>query len=137
MYGPVSGSISAATTWDARWEGEELEMAGQNIAAGDINGDGTSDLVIGSMDHTGTYSENGAAYIALGPVSGTQLLADESFATLEGSTSDMNTGMRVDVIADIDGDGMAEVVVGANTYDVSGAADAGATFLFLGGTLYP
>ena len=112
-------------------------MAGQNIAAGDINGDGTSDLVIGSMDHTGTYAENGAAYIALGPVSGTQLLTDESFATLEGSTTDMNTGMRVDVIADVDGDGMAEVVVGANEYDVGAAFNTGATFLFLGGTLYP
>ena len=138
LYGPVSGSISASSTWDARWEGEENERSGQNIAAGDINGDGTSDLVIGSMDHDGSFIDGGAAYIALGPVSGTQLLVDESFATLEGSNTYMNTGVRVDVIADIDGDDMWEVAVGADTYDPGGGVyDAGATFLFLGDTLYP
>jgi hypothetical protein len=137
MYGPLSGSIAASSTWDARWEGEMSELSGQNIAAGDINGDGTSDLVIGSFLHTGTLVENGGAYIALGPVSGTQLLTDESFATIEGDTNYIKTGNRVDVIADIDGDGMDEVVVGANGYDVGGAYDTGATFLFLGDTLYP
>ena len=69
--------------------------------------------------------------------SGTQLLVDKSFATLEGSTIEMNTGARVDVIADMDGDVMGEVAVGANTFAGSGFTSAGATFLFLGGTLYP
>ena len=137
MYGPVSGSISASSTWDARWEGETNDLSGQSLAAGDINDDGTSDLVIGAFNHTGTVDLNGAAYIALGPVSGTQLLVDESFATLEGTAAEMKTGNRVDVIADIDGDGMWEIVVGANGYDLAGATDTGATFLFLGNTLYP
>ncbi len=137
LYGPLSGSIAVSSTWDARWEGATNEMAGQNLAAGDINGDGTSDLVIGSAQHSGTLVESGAAYIVLGPVVGTQLLADESFATLEGDALYMNTGARVDVIADIDGDGMDEVVVGANQADIGGAYDTGTTYLFLGDSLYP
>jgi hypothetical protein len=138
MYGPLSGSISSSSTWDARWEGENFEMAGQNIAAGDVNGDRTSDLVIGAVSHADAASlKTGAAYIALGPVSGTQLLSDKSFATLEGTVDAMNTGNRVDMIADIDGDGMWEVAVGADLYAVGGATDAGATYVFLGGTLYP
>lgn len=90
-------------------------------SAGDINGDGYADLIVGAP------LGNGAAYVYLGGPSG--LGATPSAAsTLLPTASSTNFGSAVASAGDVNGDGYADVVVGAPF-----PASQGAVFVYLGG----
>ena len=98
-------------------------------AAGDVDGDGLGDLLVGARYSAtgGLYA--GAAYVVLGTqlaTSGSVSLADAS-CKLVGEESSDYTGLSVASAGDLDGDGMAEVLVGAPGQD-RGALDAGAVY---------
>jgi hypothetical protein len=87
----------------------------------DVNGDGYADLVVGAAGGT-----TGRAYVYLGGASG---LGVTPSATLIGpDDASMSFGESVASAGDVDGDGYADVIVGA-TY-VSG--NVGAAYVFLG-----
>ena len=55
-------------------------------------------------------------------------------AVIPGTNADDKTGFSVAAVGDVNGDGIADVAVGAPNADVSGNADAGKVILVLGGT---
>ena len=67
LYGPISGTISLDEA-DAALLGEAASMyAGSAVAgAGDVNGDGLSDVLIGAHKYTSGNSEIGVAYLLFG-----------------------------------------------------------------------
>jgi hypothetical protein len=80
----------------------------------DSDGDNTSDILVGSKYANANGSESGAAYIILGgtAVSGTNSLSSAE-VLLNGAAAGNRTGGNVSSVDDLDGDGVSELLVGA------------------------
>jgi hypothetical protein len=127
-----NASLSAA---DGKFYGESSQdRAGGAVAGvGDVNADGYDDLLIGAYGYdNGTASNAGAAYLLLGPVSGTKNLGSiyDSLAVGEGSSDQF--GASLNGAGDLDADGYADFIVGAPEYSASSSAGPGRAYLFYG-----
>jgi FG-GAP repeat protein len=121
FYGPVLGALSAASA-DAILFGEGINDAfGTSVApAGDVNGDGIADVVVGA-EQIFTNNGTGKAYMFLGPLSG-PIQASAADAILLGEAAKDLFGISV-AGGDVNGDGFSDVVVGAwNAVNRSGRA---------------
>ena len=120
-------SVAAAKLLGAGRE----NYAGNSVAgAGDVDGDGIADLLIGAWRADGEASDSGAAYLALGPISGEPSLADAD-ATLLGEDRNDAAGTSVASAGDVDGDGLADLLVGASEAGEDDS-EGGTAYLLLG-----
>jgi hypothetical protein len=128
----VAGTTPA--TADAQLESDQVDaLLGTSVSrAGDVNGDGFSDVIVGAPIFAAGESGEGAAFIFHGSASG---VADATPATadaqLESDQVDANLGASVADAGDVNGDGYADVITGAPLYD-DGKTDEGVALLFLG-----
>ena len=108
MYGPATGLVTSLTA-DALIQGPDASGdAGSAVwGAGDTNGDGYDDLLIGGP---GLRDDSGAAWLVLGPIGATEELAAAD-ATLLGEHVGDLAGYSVSS-ADADGDGAPDLLVG-------------------------
>jgi len=120
VLGPVSGELSLADA-DARLLGEdEDDFAGiATSGAGDVDGDGVPDLLIGAIN-AGSGDSEGAAYVVSGATSGELGLADAG-AVLVGEGANDDCGYDVSGVGDADGDGVSDLLIGCPLADVGGA----------------
>ncbi|NHN49698.1 hypothetical protein G9464_19190 [Halostella sp. JP-L12] len=113
------------------------DRAGWSVAdAGDVNGDGLRDVIVGAYGNDTGASDAGAAYVIYGSNEVRESdgsLADAD-AKLVGAGDDDNAGYAVDGAGDVNGDGHADVIVGA-PYSDAAADDAGAAYVLHGGDL--
>jgi hypothetical protein len=130
LTGPLSGVTSvtgASGTVDGMANEDRLGTA--LAAPGDTDGDGLADLLLGAYgDDTGAGSA-GAAFLVLGPATGATTTGD-AYASFYGEDTADRAGLAVSAAGDVDGDGLADMLVGA---DRSGSSDAGAAYVVLGG----
>jgi len=129
--GIVSESVSTAL---ARFESDQADarLGGCVAGAGDVNGDGYADVIVGAADYDAGEVDEGAAFIFLGSASG--IAGGDPAASdtqLESNQAEAWLGTSVSGVGDVNGDGYADVIVGAPTYD-AGEVDEGAAFIFLG-----
>jgi len=100
--------------------------------AGDINGDGFDDVIVGASSYDAGQSNEGAAFIFLGSATG---IADGDPDTadtqIESNQANAFMGSSVAGIGDVNDDGYDDVIIGAYLYD-AGEEDEGAAFVFLG-----
>ena len=117
---------------EARLAGEtDDDEAGAMLAsAGDVDGDGTADLLVGAPNEGTNGVEAGAVYVVLGTVRGDFDLAD-AHATIRGEAAGDNTGTSLAGLGDLDGDGADDIAIGAPGADHAGA-EAGATWVLYG-----
>ena len=115
---------------DAKLIGEsDDDGAGISVSgAGDVDGDGQDDLLIGAFQEDSGGTTNGAAYLVLGPVSGEMDLSAAN-AKLSGRSGDV--GWSVSDAGDVDADGGGDLLVSAHT-KYSGGIDTGVAYLVFG-----
>lgn len=105
-------------------------FGGAVACAGDVNGDGYADVVIGAQGYdTGALVSVGAAYVFHGSSLGTS--GTTSF-TVTGTATGEYVGGHVASAGDVDADGYDDIIVGATGYDVGTSADLGAASIYLG-----
>ncbi len=123
--------VTANTTIQSNQTNAQLGFSASG--AGDVNGDGYADVIVGARYFDNPQTDEGAALVYLGgPAgipSGTPTTAAVAF--LQSDQTSAQFGSSVACAGDVNGDGYADLVVGANLFDV-GAADSGAAFVYLG-----
>ena len=112
----------AAGTGGFKIQGEAAgDVAGNGVAAaGDVNGDGIDDLILGARSNDGGGSSAGAAYVVFGTASSTTQTIDlDAVAVgtggfkIQGEAANRLAGLSVAAAGDVNRDGFADVIVGA------------------------
>jgi len=81
--------------------------------AGDVNGNGYADVIVGAFRFDNGETDEGRAYVYHGTPSG---LAASSAMTVESDQAGALLGWSVGTAGDVNGDGYADVIVGAHRY---------------------
>lgn len=133
-YGSKDG-LSTTPAWVVY--GTTSDWFGRCVAcAGDVNGDGYSDIIIsqGYLDESNEYSATrGHVYVWYGSKNG--LKANPTPATadwkMDGPTANETFGFSCATAGDVNGDGYADIIIGAPTYD-SPTHSAGRAYVYYG-----
>jgi Ca2+-binding RTX toxin-like protein len=123
---------------------EAYDSSGRSVsAAGDVNGDGFDDLIIGAprADAAGNAkSEAGESYVIFGRDEGfgssihLVALTPEQGFVIFGANADDHSGHSVSSAGDVNGDGFDDLIIGALAADSVGNAksSAGESYLIFG-----
>ncbi|SFN22646.1 beta strand repeat-containing protein [Nitrosomonas communis] len=146
VFGKASGS--AATMDLSSLDGSngfrldgvaEGDRTGRSVSsAGDVNGDGFDDLLVGAFRADPNGTNSGSSYVVFGKASGFA-------ATLDLSNLDGSNGFRLNGVArgdvlgfsvssagDVNGDGYNDLLVGAFEADPNGISSAGSSYVVFG-----
>ncbi|MGE0578380.1 MAG: VCBS domain-containing protein [Reyranella sp.] len=144
--GEGDGSFRVDTTFLAPFIGFVVrgDEAGWSVsAAGDVNGDGYADVIVGAPTDDDDGGDAGEAHVVFGRASGfgtleygravldLTSLAPTDGVVLQGDGAADNTGWGVSAAGDVNGDGYADVIVGV-PFDDDGGGNAGAAYVVLG-----
>jgi len=111
-------------------------FGGSVAAAGDVNGDGLGDLLVGTASGNSNGSNSGSGYLLLGRSSGfaaseaLPLTGGNGFA-IHGEASGDRFGLSVNGVGDHNGDGFADLLIGAPEADANGNR-SGTSYLLFG-----
>ncbi len=102
--------------------------------AGDINGDGLDDLIVGSIE---AESRAGKSHVIFGKTDGTviELSAITSGTggfVINGENANDQSSTSISNAGDVNGDGLDDLIIGAFGADVSGKSNAGKSYVIFG-----
>lgn len=97
--------------------------------AGDVNGDQYADVIVGAPDLANGLSGEGAVFVYLGSPGGLQFAPNFS---LEGEELNAHLGLSVSGAGDVNGDGFADVLMGAPGAQFALYQGAGKALLYRG-----
>ena len=128
VYLGSADGLSRAAFWM-----EESDQAGAGFGAsastaGDVNGDGFSDVIVGAPWYVVGEIETGAAFVYRGSTSG---LAVSPAWSAEGNQENARFGTSVSTAGDVNNDGYNDIIVGAPWYD-NGEFNEGVAYVYLG-----
>jgi hypothetical protein len=120
--------------------GEALgDNSGSSVSnAGDVNGDGLDDLIIGASTADPVNKiDAGRSYVIFGKSNGTGVNLNDitngiGGFSFNGETANDNSGRSVSSAGDVNGDGFADLVIGAPSSDPNGRTDAGKSYIVYG-----
>lgn len=130
--------VPLADDADATFLGEDfVDYAGRSVTmAGDVNGDGYDDFLIGAYNASYDGLRSGVAYLLLGRPEanwGTGFELSSADASFVGETASDYAGRLVSRAGDVNGDGYDDFLIGADHYDTSPVlTETGKVYLILG-----
>jgi methionine-rich copper-binding protein CopC len=138
VYGKTSGSAIQLSSLTAGSSSagfvingaSAMDGAGYAVsAAGDVNGDGLADIIVGAPRVGGGFG-GGQSYVVFGstassnaPLEVSSIVAGNGSFVIDGSMTDGSTrgsGSSVSSAGDVNGDGLADLIIGANSADGMG-----------------
>ena len=136
LYLGSPSGLSASPAWTTSGDMDGARYGFSVAGAGDVNGDGFSDVVVGAYNHDAGGTARGRAYLYLGSLSGLQTTAPW---TVSGDEDDAFFGYSVATAGDVNRDGFSDLVIGANTHDAGASlfANRGRAYVYLGSSSGP
>lgn len=126
-HGGASGPDTAGAT--ALHSNQPESAFGYSVSgAGDINGDGFDDIVVGAPRYDNGQFDEGVAFVFAGTPNGVGKTASNM---LEADQADASFGTSVSAAGDVNGDGYGDIIIGAMHYD-DAEDEEGAAFVYFG-----
>ncbi|MFT4974270.1 MAG: hypothetical protein ACI8S6_000152 [Myxococcota bacterium] len=133
LYGPLTGSLDSSMA-DVTFDNSTRsgDYPGSRVAGGDLNNDGSIDVVISAKYDDIGGTSTGTIAVFYGPLSGTIDLYDAD-AIITGGATYTYLGQQTDALSavDLDGDGTSDLIFGASSDD-SLYTNAGGVFVHYG-----
>jgi len=125
VYYGGDGGLSMTPAFTSTGEGTNNEFGRSVATAGDLNGDSYADVIVGARAYN---ILRGRVYVYYGSATGVSMT---SAFTASGENIFNSFGYSVATAGDVNGDGYADVVVGARDYPNGNAQ--GRAYVYLGG----
>jgi hypothetical protein len=134
------GQVAAGVGGFAIVSSADDEQSGHSVSsAGDINGDGLADIILGApFKAEGGGANTGHSFVVYGKSSTTQVNLTDignnigGFAIIGQGAQDLS-GYSVGAAGDLNGDGLADLIVGAHGYDAAhSGVQTGRSYIIFG-----
>ena len=134
------GQVAAGVGGFAIVSSTDDEQSGHSVSsAGDINGDGLADIILGApFKAEGSAANTGHSFVVYGKSSTTQVNLTDignnigGFAIVGQGAQDLS-GYSVGAAGDVNGDGLADLIVGAHGYDAAhSGVQTGRSYIIFG-----
>ena len=127
---PEQSELQPIPIWAASVGQSNAQFSCSLACAGDVNGDGFDDIIVGARNFTVNEDEEGAVFAYYGSREG---LPDQPSWRASPGRPNADFGYAVASAGDVNGDGFSDVIIGSYGYRPPGSAVmGGAAFLYLG-----
>jgi hypothetical protein len=124
VYLGSAGGVSPSPVWSTEGDQEGAFFGCSVAGAGDVNGDGYDDIVVGAYGYAAEFTNEGRAFVYLGSPTG----PGQQPRTVDAHQEGAYLGFEVSAAGDVNDDGLGDVIVGAMGYAHAGI-DGGAAFV--------
>jgi hypothetical protein len=135
LYRGSASGPATSPTWTVDSDNANARFGSAVSSAGDVNGDGYGDFILGANQYSNPQSNEGAAFVYLGEPPFREVLYHQKISATEGGLSgvggpevDDSFGVAIAGIGDLDDDGVEDIAVGA-VGDDDGVTNAGAVWI--------
>ena len=130
LYAGQTGGGPPVQVWELVGKSRDAGLGRGMSSAGDVNGDGYDDVLIGESSAPDLLYGEGRVLLFLGSRAG---LARTPVWSVRGGQSNAWMGRFMRPLGDVNADGFDDVLVGAPIWDGTAGPDCGRAMLFLGG----
>src|SRR5262249_46536930 len=125
---PITIDPMVTTAWSAGSDQVNASFGYSVSSAGDVNGDGYADVIVGRPPFDNGQGAEGRPFLYLGSARG---LSPIPVWTAECDQDSANFGYSVATAGDVNRDGYTDVIVGASMFD-GAAKNEGRAYVYLG-----